>query len=280
MKTRSIIFFALIAVFLTSCVSASFYQVYKATPFENLITTDNYMVYEDENCKVSYNLWEEAGNIGFRFYNKTDKNIYLNLNESFFILNGISNNYYKNRVYENSTSSGVTSSHIATASKAVTGINYEDLLQTNRIQATSGIGLITSSGNSISYTEEKVICIPSKTSKIITEYNINKSLYRDCDLYKFPTRNQIKSKSFSKSESPIVFSNRIAYTVGQSDNLINFENIFYVTEITNYPESEMIYLKYDDFCGERSMIMTKYFKNASPDKFYIRYTKEQNSLKH
>ncbi|MFA6950445.1 MAG: hypothetical protein WCQ70_07155 [Lentimicrobiaceae bacterium] len=280
MKTRSIIFFALIAVSLASCVSASFYQVYKVTPFENLITTDNYMVYEDENCKVSYNLWEEGGNIGFRFYNKTDKNIYLNLNESFFILNGISNNYYKNRVYENSTSSGVTSSHIATASKAVIGINYEDLLQTNRIQATSGIGLITSSGNSISYIEEKVICIPSKASKIITEYNINKSLYRDCDLYKFPTNNKIRSKSFSKSESPIVFSNRIAYTVGQSDNLINFENIFYVTEITNYPESEMIYLKYDDFCGERSMIMTKYFKNVSPDKFYIRYTKEQNSLKH
>ena len=280
MKTKSRIFFALIAVFLTSCVSTPFYQVYKVTPFEKLMTKENYMVYEDEYCKVSYNLWEEGGNIGFRFYNKTDKNIYLNLDESFFILNGISYNYYKNRVYTNATSSGVTTSRTATASKSVTGINYWDLLQTNRIQATSNIGLMTSTGYSIAYNEEKVICIPSKTSKIITEYNINESLFRDCDLFKFPTRKQIKTKSFSKSESPILFSNRIAYTVGQSDNLIKFENEFYVTEITNYPESEMLESKYDEFCGEKSMTIAKYFKNVSPDKFYIKYAKGQNSWKH
>lgn len=279
-KKMNLIFTATVAVLLTSCTTTSFYQVYKATPSDKLINKDNLLVYEDNNCEVSYNLWDEGGNIGFRFFNKTDKNIYLNLKESFFILNGIAYDYFKDRVFTNSTSSGAATSRAATASKSVTGINYLDLLQTNRIQATSSVGLITSSGYSISYNEEKVICIPSNTSKFIAEYNINETLFRDCDLFKYPTRKQIKSKSFTKSESPIVFSNRIAYTIEQSDRLIKFENEFYVTEISNYPESEMLESKYDEFCGQKSAIMKKYFKNVSPDKFYIKYTKGPDSWKH
>jgi len=281
MKTKiKLIFTAIIAVLLTSCAPTSFYQVYKATPSDKMVIKENLLIYEDENCKVSYNLWNEGGNIGFRFYNNTDKNIFLNLDESFFVLNGIAYDYYRNRVFTNSTSSGATTSLAATASKSVTGINYLDLLQTNRIQATNSVGLITSKGYSISYNEEKTICIPSKTSKVIAEYNINESLYRDCDLFKYPTKKQIKSKNFSKTESPLVFSNRIVYAIGQKDNLIKFENEFYVTEISNYPASEMYESKYDKFCGQKSMEMTKYFKNDSADKFYIKYSKRQDLWKH
>jgi hypothetical protein len=280
MKTKKILFTALIAIMLTSCVSTSYFQVYKAAPSDKLVIKDNLLVYEDENCKVSYNLWNAGGNIGFQFFNKTDKNIYLNLEESFFILNGVSYNYYRNRIFTNSTSSGATTTRGATATKSVTGINYLDLLQTNRISATNTLGLMTSSGFSVSYNEEKIVCIPLKTSKIISEYNINESLFRDCDLFKYPTKRQIKSKTFSKEQSPLIFSNRIAYTIGQTDNIIKFENEFYVTEISNYPESEMYELKYDEYCGQKSMTMTKYFKNVSADKFYIKYSKGQDTWKH
>lgn len=271
---------AMIAVLLTSCVTTSFYQVYTTVPSDKSIIKDNYLVYEDENCKVSYNFWSEGGNIGFHFYNKTDNDIYLNLNKCYFVLNGVAYDYFKNRVYTHSTSSGATTSRSATTSKSVTGINYLDLLQTNRIQATSIAGLVTSSEYSISYNEEKVVCIPSKTSKIITEYSINDNLYRDCDLFKYPTKKQVKSKSFSKSDSPIVFSNIITYTVEQSEKQVRFENEFYVSEISNYPESEMFNSKYDEFCGQISATMTRYYKNVSPDKFYIKYTKGTDTWKH
>lgn len=280
MKTKKILFTALISVLLTSCVSTSYFQVYKAAPSDKLVIKDNLLVYEDENCKVSYNLWDEGGNIGFQFFNKTDKNIYLNLEESFFILNGVSYNYYRNRVFTNSTNSGATETRGATASKSVTGINYLDLLQTNRISATNTVGIMRSSGFSVSINEEKIVCIPSQTSKIITEYNINESLFRDCDLFKYPTKKQIKSKTFSKTQSPLVFSNIIAYTIGQTDNLIKLENEFYVTEISNYPESEISELIYDEYCGQKSMTKTKYFKNVSADKFYIKYSKGQDVFEH
>ena len=275
MKTKFFLFAALIAVVMTSCLSTSYYQVYKATPMGKTTLKENLLVYEDQNCIVSYNLWVEGGNLGFKFYNKTDKNIYLNLEESFFILNGISNNYYRNRVFTTTKNSGISTSRNANASKSISGINVLDLFQTNKISATNSVGVVASSGNSVSYNEEKIVCIPSMTAKVITEYSINSSLIRDCDLLRYPSEKQMKSKTYTKSNSPLVFSNRIVYNVEHSIIPEKFENEFYVSEITNYPESVMVGTKYEEYCGERSAEKIGYFKTISPDKFYIKYINEK-----
>ena len=81
----------------------------------------------------------------------------------------------------------------------------------------------------------KIVTIPSGTLKFISEYNINESLYRDCDLLRYPKRSQVRTLQFMKDDSPYVFSNRIAYRVGESAEPVQFENEFYVSEITNYP---------------------------------------------
>jgi hypothetical protein len=80
------------------------------------------------------------------------------------------------------------------------------------------------------------ITIPAGTLKYISEYNINASLYCDCDLLKYPKRSQVRTLQFMKDESPYVFCKRIAYRVGKSSEPIQFENQFYVSEITNYAE--------------------------------------------
>ncbi|MEO8932788.1 MAG: hypothetical protein ABI295_00655 [Xanthomarina sp.] len=281
MKTKmKLIFIAIIVIFLTSCGTTSFYQVYKTVPSNGIVNEDNYLVYEDDNCKISYNLWDDGGDVGFIFYNKTDEKIFLNLDDSFFVLNGVAYDYFKNRVFSHLSSSGITNSNTAISSKSITGINYSNLLQTNKTENTSSTNLITSSGYSVSYNEEKKLSIPSKTSKIITEYNINEFLYRDCDLFKYPTKKQVKTKNFSKNESPIVFSNRIAYTVENSDKTVKFNNDFYVSEISNYPESVLIESKFIEFCGQKNTISKKYFKNVSPDKFYVKYVKGSDIWKH
>ncbi len=76
------------ALLMTSCVPPSFYQVYNVKPNQETIKKTDNLCFEDENCKISYNLWANSGNVGFDIYNKTDENIYVNLNESNFILNG------------------------------------------------------------------------------------------------------------------------------------------------------------------------------------------------
>ena len=264
MKAQKILIAVFLTALLTACVSTSFLQVYKATPSENTVLMDNQLVYEDENCIIYYNLWDEGGNIGFRFYNKTNENIYLNLEESFFVLNGIAYNYFKNRVYTNSTSSGTT-------------IPNAKQQQSNKKSGSNPVNIISHSAYSVSFSEEKIVCIPPKTSKMISEYTINKSLIRNCDLLKYPTKKKIQSKNFTKEETPLIFSNKIAYLIGQSKNLIRIENEFYISEITNYPEGELLEFKNEEFCGEKSATVIMYLKNASADKFYIRYLKVDNT---
>lgn len=99
-------------------------------------------------------------------------------------------------------------------------------------------------------------------------------------MFKYPRKNQIKSKSFSKTESPIVFSNRITYKVKDSDETREFENKFYVSEISNYPENEILESKYEEFCDQKSLTPKKYFKDVAPNKFYMKYSKGQDSWKH
>ena len=76
---KKLLFIVAITSFLASCNSVSnYYQIYKVNPSENIIKKDNLLVFEDENCIVSYDLWQNGGNIGFNVYNKSNKNLYLN----------------------------------------------------------------------------------------------------------------------------------------------------------------------------------------------------------
>jgi hypothetical protein len=243
--------------------------------------TDKSLVYEDENCKVLYNFWEQGGNAGFHFYNKTDENIYINMDESFFICNGIAHNYYKNRVFTYSQSSSLNASKSNTTLAGQSAPNVIGVLFSIAAESSTTKGKAISSGSSTAYIEEKIICIPPKNTKIIAEYNITESLYRDCNLFIHPSKKKIKTSEFSESESPFVFSNKIAYTIGTSENLLRFENKFYVSEITNYPYDEVIVKKTEKFCEEESYPNRyEYFKNSSPDKFYIQYEKDKTNFKH
>ena len=243
LKLYSVIVFTIL---ITSCSPKTFYQVYKVIPSDNLIKIDNQIIFEDENCIVTYNLWKESGKIGFLFTNKTNKNIYINLAESFFIINNYSHSYYKDRIFSNSTSFGAT----------------------------------LTKGSTVSYNEEKIVCIPSGTIKAFNEFNITENIYSDCSLFKYPKKNQIKTKTFSKSESPLIFGNRIAYSIGSSEQIISLENEFYVTEIANYPKNEMLTSEYDEYCGQKSYVKTYYLKNVSSDKFYNKYIKSTDTWKH
>ena len=112
------------------------------------------------------------------------------------------------------------------------------------------------------------------------EYSINNLLYRNCDLYKYPTKKQISTKSFTKTDSPFVFSNKITYYSESPEKLTKFDNSFFISEITNYPGSEAVYSKIGENCGQKTMTKNYYFHDNSPDKFYVKYVKGQDGMKH
>lgn len=243
-----------VAIFI-SCVPINYYQVYSVAPIEKVERTETALKFEDENCIVSYNLWAEGGDVGFLFYNKTNESIYLNMKECFFVLNGVANDYYLNRIYENSSSSSESLTSFSSSPKE---------LLLNR-----------QTGFKISYIENEIICIPSKSSKIITEYQINNTLFRDCELLKFPSNKNISSLFFTEQSSPFVFGNRLSYSLGETKVRVYMENNFYISEIVNYPENSIVESKYDEFCGEKNLTLIKVFKKVSPDKFFIMYRNEK-----
>lgn len=269
MKIRKLFYAISTVLLMSSCTSTSFYQVYNVKPIGDFTTTSDKLLFEDENCKISYNLWENGGNIGFNFYNKTDSNIYIKLNESYFVLNGFAYDYYKNRTFTKSKSKSASTANTSTGSVAVTGINVYSNIQTNQVNSSSSANLSSSVGYAVSMKEDSIICIPAKTTKRISEYSIYNVPIRHCDLYKYPTRKKIKTKSYTTEKSPIVFSNRITYEINGNSKLV--ENKFFVSEITNYPESEFFESKYDEYCGKKSLEQTKYYRFYDPDKFYIQY---------
>jgi len=279
MKIKLFILTCIISFVASSCSIMSYYQVYKTVPDENIKITDDVLVFEDSNCRIYYNLWADEGNIGFRFFNKTDENIYLNLEECFFILNGLAYDYSQNRTYTSSSSNSATTNQGIVASKSLTGFNYLNLLQTNKIMENVFVGITGSKGYSVSINEQKMICIPYKTSKIISEYSINNALYRDCNLYRFPKK-EIKISKFTKETSPLVFSNRIVYYIGKIEIPIKIENGFYVSEITNLPEKEAIIQDYDEFCDQKSAFPVSHFKESPPYKFYLKYRQAQETWIH
>lgn len=251
----SLLFLLMSVMILLSSCKSTFYQVYETSSDGNFDANSKTLVFENDECRVIYDLWNERGNIGFQFFNKTDENVYVDLGESFFIFNGIACDYYKNRVYSEGN-----------------GSNWQ--------KRNKNLSIGTGINKGISYSEPRIICIPSKSSKMITEYVIMKEIYHDCNLLLYPSKSKIKSLTFSKENSPFVFSNRISYRLGEDQKLIEMDNEFYVTQITNYPEREVIYKAYPRFCGEKATRGMWYLREGEANEFYIKYTRIPYGWKH
>lgn len=270
----------LVALVAASCKSNVFVQVYTAKPHSNLLESGDVIQYEDEQCLIVYNLWGEGGNMGFRFYNKTDHNIYLNLEETFFIRNGMASNYYKNRIYSSSSSFGSSVVHDASKSKYTENLEGANLQKTRGKTKRQSVEIINTSQEGISFYEEKVAIIPAKTSKYFQEYTVVNTLHRDCDLKRYPKGKRKESKTFTPETSPLVFSNRITYIVGNRGTSTKIENSFYVAEIANLSEKAATELKNDVFCDQKSQVKTKQFVETGANKFYIRYAKNRDYWTH
>jgi len=277
---KNLILCLIVALLFSSC-SKHYYQVFKTQSKEKLLNIGSSLAYSDNNCTIFYDLWSDGGNIGFTIHNNSDKNIYLNKKECFFICNGYAYDYFQNRTYTNTV--GVQIGEKAEKSKAanisVSGINVYRYGQTNSVATAKSyaVSFATSSSNSISWEESEIICIPPKATKEISEFGkITNSIIRNCNLFRYPTNKQTNSSTFSEAESPLVFCNKLAYYLGDSKDLIRINNEFYVSEIKNLTEKNMFEkkTKYEGFCGEIIRSYKKsYWKDATPDKFYIHYTK-------
>lgn len=233
---------------LSSC-SNDFYQIYKTKP----ISENDSNVFENADCKISYDFWAEGGDAGFTIYNKTSQPITVFMDQSFYIVNGTAYDYFQARTF--STSQKLTKSGY-----------YGTYLY--------GISLASSATatteNGTAYLEKPQIIIPAKSAKSFREYKINLDYYAHCDLDKFPSRRKIKTLSFTAENSPITFSNSITYAVSGKQNTVVHE--FYVSGITNLPRNEELKKFRSEKCDTR--VEELRHQNAAPANFFVRYVRK------
>jgi hypothetical protein len=288
------IFISGLAVILlcSSCKTTSYYyQVFNVQPKEEMQNNGNSLVYTDANCTVSYNFWGDGGNIGFAITNNSDENIYLNKRECFFVCNGYAYDYFQNRTYtttvgsQTSTAGGQTSTVAAVFGAVGMAISGRNAYGYNLMNAVAVANYAASSAKSVSNStsreEAEIICIPPKTTKVVSEFEkITNTLIRNCELSRYPKAKQGKTNIiYSETNSPLVFSNKLAYSLGNSKDLIRIDNDFYASKIANLHERNVLEkIVEEQYCGER--VHPTYeklrWKDATPDKFYIRYTKSSS----
>lgn len=268
MKKTIIPILILTAILTQSCMPSYYYQVFNVKSASE--TTDTLMTYSDSQTEISYNFWSKGGNAGFIFKNTGDKDVFIDLSKCFLIINGVAYDYYQNRIFGDSKGSIFTSNSFFAPSLTYT-VSSESNLTTY-------------------YMEAKTVCVPAHSMKYIAcEYPLHESLFHDCDLQLFPKSNShwdkvtkttvyeaVPSLHFNVESSPLVFSNIITYYTESPEQCIRIVNEFFVSEITNYPEKQII--KSGDpknICGEMRYVFEEVNTQAAPGRFYNRY--EYNS---
>ena len=261
---RKILLLCMAAMMFASCAQVYKYvQVYEAQPSaqSNIKAESDGMVYEDDQCVLYYTFWAKGGDASFMILNKSDKMMYVDLSKSFFIRNGIANDYYKERAWSQtssetvgvqtketfavqanrSLSAGVSATYLGNFGN-IPQTPFSPILTSRNTQLTDTYGVLRSTAYANTYAtstssteevkEQKILAIPPHAYKIVAEYTINATVLLNCNLDRFPE--ETASITFDESNSPLVFSNYITYQLGDATHEYVVKNTFYIAKVTNY----------------------------------------------
>jgi hypothetical protein len=265
------------AIFFSACSQTTFYQLYK-TESKNVQKNSEGMVFENDEVKVIFNFWDESGSSSFLLFNKTESDIFIDLRKSHLILNSIAHTYFQNRTFSETTSSSISLGGTSTSSYYKGTFATTNAL-TNSIASLSTISSKSKStvakGSSVTNIEQDVICIPPKAAKAVSGFSLHNTVFRDCDLLRYPTKNKIASKRFTTNTTPLDIKNIISYGFDEAltGSFKKIEIGFWVSEIANYPYSEFTKTIYPEYCGKKSKYHQTHFVHDGPERFYIKYYK-------
>lgn len=309
MRTHSVLYgiLFLCASMLASCgTTYKYVQVCTAKSIDNATTaqnTDEGLLYENEDCIVKYNFWSNGGDAGFVFYNKTNKVIHIDLSQTFLIKNGVAYDYYTPQTITQTSSSsvGVAASgtyaesysaavHAAVGAKAgaaaTNGSVAVGASKSAAVDASWGAAILGSltvtntasygAATSVATTEQPVLSIPPRYSKVVSSYAISKGLILDCDLNKYPANSA--KLTFDADNSPLTFANYITYSVGENQENKVIENKFYIAEVANYAEPYLKYTERAKMCENVLSPEEKQQQKYAPKIYdaYINVTGENN----
>lgn len=273
---------------LTSCATA-FQQIATISSPQMKLTDSGKFRYNENDVVVDYNFWAENGQVSFVITNNLDSDVYVDLGRSFLVVNGMTFDYFQNRIYSSNSSSTVVSSSSYGASNTfavASGMaNAFASALGNTASATafsSGSGSSRTFGYSsrsttsstinrgIEYGEKEGVWIPAHSSRHFCEFSLLEAPYRRCGLARNPSKREDASISFTEENSPYAFDNMLMLVIdGQDHRLVNS---FYIERITNILFEETYTEKDARNCDDsRTGEKIHVLKFSSPNRFYINY---------
>lgn len=270
MKTNNIIVFVFIV--LTSIVNIScskdFYQVYTLES-RDLKLQDNSLTFENSDCQVSYNFWSDGGVVSFAFMNKTDKDIFINMKESFLIINGNAHDYFEEKTYSLGSAFTATTGYeekLRVSLSGNTGIwpnkAYTTIEESKTVSSKSVLM------NTISKTEQDIICVPANSYKIFSKFRICPDIYQKCEKkIDYPSMRSLLAK-FDSTNSPLKMNNRLTYGFKNDNMDKHIDNVLWIGEIENFSKKGAIEKRNEKGCYAEFPITVKLFKIGSPTQFY------------
>lgn len=255
---------------LVSCESVK-YQVFEVQ-YPGMTMKDNSVVYENQDCRVSYNLWSENGSMEFIFRNLSDKDIFIDMSQSFFIKNGAAYDYYKGRSYESRTYEGLPLDLYAANTYIGTAGYWPDRYLLPIATINKSVASKTGFSNSVTVQEPKYICVPAKTYKVIGIYRIYPGREITCNRSVDFPRNFATVKSYNEDDSPLKFTNRLAYSFEEGDKSPKYiDNSFWLSSIKNYSHKAAVDKEKVKVGCTSEKSLRYYFKIGGPNQFYVAY---------
>lgn len=268
---KKMVLMSCLILMLTSCKEL-YFQVYTLDS-NQLKMQNNCMEYKNTDCRVTYNFWSNGGIVAFAVENLTDKDIFVNMNESFLVVNGNAHNYFEDKTYTCGTTNTVELGYGESLSVSITGKNFWDRqkYESGTAAAAASISSKSSVFNSVSQKEQEVICIPARSFKVFSKFCLSPDLYVKCvkDV-DYPSK-KASAVTFTSENSPLKINNRFTYGFSKENMDKHFDNVFWLSEIVNYSEKSAIEKKREQGCYDVYDHKVRRFKIGTPSQFYKDY---------
>ena len=264
--TNKILRYALFLLPVLCCYacSSTMYQVVETSATGSSIKTEaTALVYENDDLKVAYSFWSPNGRIYFTLYNKTAAPIFIDWSKSHLVHNGTSLDYWK----DEEKTTGIFNA-------AATTLQQVRMAGRNSVM----MSMSSSSGSAAITTTKpiKITHLPPNSNVAIGVFDISKRPFFDCDFKLKPTSlKNLKTKTFTKDDSPVVFRNYLSYSNTENSTAPKtIDNEFYIASAKNVSRSTFRgkneALRACDDKGRRTCDYCPVYPFQQPNTFFIK----------
>jgi hypothetical protein len=247
-----LIVFLLLTALQVSCMPGTYCEISETTVDDQFVSIEENARFEIEEFEFIHDLWSKTGHLGCKVKNRSASDVTIVLTKTFHVSNRLAQPYFSDSELSYSTGAGAT---LAARSQY-----YNPYFSQANLAAVSSASSTTkTSRNPIE------IVNPVNTYIDVGGFSIIHGTINECDLKPHPTTKETTYLDSSKESTPVLFSNIVSHESGREAHRVEHE--FYISRVTNLPESKALESVYLDDSGKKLYVPKKVFSVGKASSF-------------